>query len=140
MIAIMGSALAKKHRRNGLLTAAEYMALPDDGNRYELIHGELIESPSNLFEHGSTVAYVGGLVQRFVNKNELGRVSTRVDVVVDDTIVLCPDVAYVATNRMTIVRDHIYGSDVTLARFVKARRWTGTVPTDEALPLDATVA
>ena len=27
-----------------------------------------------------------------------------------------------------------------LARFVKARRWTGTVPTDEALPLDATVA
>ncbi|MFO0583208.1 MAG: bacteriohemerythrin [Anaeromyxobacter sp.] len=38
------------------------------------------------------------------------------------------------------LRDHIYGSDVTLARFVKARRWTGTVPTDEALPLDATVA
>lgn len=119
----MGAAVAKKHKRNGLLTSADYMALPDDGNRYELIHGELIESPSILFEHGSTVAFVGGLVQQFARDNKLGRVSSRVDIVVDDTIVLCPDVVYVSANRMGIVQDHIYGAPDLAVEITSPSNW-----------------
>ena len=35
-----------------LLTADDLMAMPDDGKRYELIRGVLIEMPPTSHEHG----------------------------------------------------------------------------------------
>ena len=49
-----------------LLTAADLLTLPDDGNRYELLRGELIIMPPPSFRHtivtGNLAVRIGGFV------------------------------------------------------------------------------
>jgi hypothetical protein len=37
-------------------TLAELHSLPDDGNRYELVHGELFVTPAPTYEHEAIAA------------------------------------------------------------------------------------
>src|SRR5213595_2959720 len=104
----MPAALAKKHRSNGLLTASQYMALPDDGNRYELVHGELLMSPSARFEHHDLIMFVGGKLQEFAKRRRLGRVGIETDVIMGKDLVLRPDICFIGKGRESIIRGHIY--------------------------------
>ena len=53
-------------------TREEVLALPDDGNRYELIDGELLVSPSPGLIHHTAVGELYLLVAPFVTKHRLG--------------------------------------------------------------------
>ncbi|MBI5763897.1 MAG: Uma2 family endonuclease [Planctomycetes bacterium] len=119
----MGAALAKKHKRNGLLTSAEYMALPDDGNRYELIHGELVMSPSSNFGHGSVALYVAGKMSDYARRKKLGRVTIETDVVIAKALVLRPDIAFVSSNQLAIIRGHIYGPPDLAVEITSPSNW-----------------
>jgi Uma2 family endonuclease len=57
-----------------LLTAEEYLALPDDGRCTELIQGRIVEmnQPGSL--HGFYCLNIGGALRDFVRANKLGRV------------------------------------------------------------------
>ena len=59
-----------------LLTADDLMALPDDGNRHELVKGELIEMPPPGVMHGIVVFAFGLLLSNFVRENNLPFVFT----------------------------------------------------------------
>ncbi len=63
------------------MTAAEYMALPDDGCRYELIHAARVMSPSALHAHGRVCMYVAAQLDEFVIRRGLGVVRMETDVV-----------------------------------------------------------
>jgi Uma2 family endonuclease len=52
-------------------TDQELMALPDDGNKYELVDGELIVSNSGL-EHGYIAVILGSALYSFVVSRKLG--------------------------------------------------------------------
>ena len=52
-------------------TDQELMALPDDGNKYELVDGELIVSNSGL-EHGYIAAILVSALYGFVVSRKLG--------------------------------------------------------------------
>src|SRR5438477_12827841 len=104
----MPAALAKKHRSNGLLTVADYMAMPDDGKRYELVHGELLMSPSAYHGHGAVTAFVTARLENFVRSRKLGSVSVEIDVVMGDKLILRPDINFVSKARNSIIRGHIY--------------------------------
>jgi Uma2 family endonuclease len=55
-------------------TRAEVLALPDDGNRYELVDGELLVSPSPSAPHQRAVTEMFRLVDPYVRAHRLGHV------------------------------------------------------------------
>lgn len=59
-----------------LLSAQELLELPDDGQRYELIAGELLAMPPTGDEHGGIGAAVTESLRMHVRANHLGVVRT----------------------------------------------------------------
>lgn len=55
-------------------TRAEVLALPDDGNRYELVDGELLVSPSPTWLHQQAVLALIRRVDPYVRHHRLGAV------------------------------------------------------------------
>jgi Uma2 family endonuclease len=53
-------------------TLAELHSLPDDGNKYELIHGELFVTPAPTDRHETIISRLARLVDRYVEANGLG--------------------------------------------------------------------
>ena len=54
-------------------TLSELHRLPDDGNRYELVHGELFVTPAPSFAHQEVVDALAALLQPYVSRHGLGR-------------------------------------------------------------------
>ena len=54
-------------------TREEVLALPDDGNRYELVDGELVVSPTPRWLHQSAVVRLTMFVFAYVERHALGR-------------------------------------------------------------------
>lgn len=55
-------------------TLEELHSLPDDGNKYELIRGELFVTPPPTDDHETILARLTRLLDRFVEANSLGHV------------------------------------------------------------------
>ena len=55
-------------------TIAELYRLPDDGNKYELVRGELFVTPPPTDEHETTAARLTRILDPYVAANELGLV------------------------------------------------------------------
>lgn len=55
-------------------TLEELHSLPDDGNKYELIDGELFVTPAPAYEHEEVAAFLGRILDRYVEAQQLGYV------------------------------------------------------------------
>jgi Uma2 family endonuclease len=87
-------------------TYAEYARLPDDGNRYEVIAGELVVTPAPRPVHQEIVARLIVHLRGFADAHGLGRVLPGpVDVLLSDDDYLQPDVVFVAAGRSGIITD-----------------------------------
>lgn len=53
-------------------TYQDYLQLPDDGNRYEIIEGELFVTPGPLNFHQFTSSELFFAIKQFVNEHHLG--------------------------------------------------------------------
>ncbi len=53
-------------------TAERAIALPDDGNRYEVLDGELFVTPSPAWGHQSVLEEIGARLRAYVNEHRLG--------------------------------------------------------------------
>lgn len=53
-------------------TLAEVHALPEDGNRYELVHGELLVTPAPTPDHQAIVAALARLILPFIIAENVG--------------------------------------------------------------------
>jgi Uma2 family endonuclease len=53
-------------------TDEEFMALPDDGHRYEVVNGELVDRGNSGMEHGGIGSFLGGLLAIYVRQQKLG--------------------------------------------------------------------
>jgi Uma2 family endonuclease len=58
--------------RQGDWTYEDYLRLPDDGNRYEVIRGVLYVTPAPNFKHQFSVAKLVSALDRFVSERGLG--------------------------------------------------------------------
>lgn len=56
---------------NHIWTDEEFMALPE-GERYELVNGELIDMGNSGMEHGSFGAFLAGSIELYVRPHKLG--------------------------------------------------------------------
>ncbi len=55
-------------------TLEELHTLPDDGNKYELVYGELFVTPPPSVAHEELVTILGRILDRYVERWNLGRV------------------------------------------------------------------
>jgi Uma2 family endonuclease len=87
-------------------TYDEYARLPDDGNRYEIVAGELCVSPSPRTAHQLSVVRLTGIFQEFTLRFGIGQIYVApVDVLLSDTNYVIPDLAFVLDVRRKIVTD-----------------------------------
>ena len=85
------------------LSYADYMKTPDD-ERYELLNGELIMSPSPREIHQYISGNMHLVLGAFVRDRSLGRVyCAPFDVVLSDMDVVQPDLLFVSTKRAAII-------------------------------------
>jgi Uma2 family endonuclease len=87
------------------LTYEDYAALPDDGHRYELIDGELVMTPAPGSAHQWVVIQLARLLLDHVERQGIGTVwISPIDVILEDSTILQPDIAYLAKDRERLMR------------------------------------
>jgi Uma2 family endonuclease len=57
-------------------TAEMVRALPDDGNRYETVHGELLVTPAPKLWHQEIVMRLSRALADYLDRNPVGHVLT----------------------------------------------------------------
>jgi len=89
-----------------LVTYEEYAAMPDDGNRYEVIEGELCVVPAPNRKHQRVLLNLLMELANFVKTHELGHMYVSpFDVVLSNINVVQPDILYVSNGRLNILTD-----------------------------------
>ena len=92
------------------LTYADYAKTPED-ERWELIAGELIMSPSPKRAHQRNQIKLGSRMSFFAEEKDLGEVYSDFDVVLSDTDTVRPDLIFIAKDRLHIVtEDNVQGA------------------------------
>ena len=87
-----------------LLTANDLLAMADDGKRYELVRGELVEMPPSGIAHGIVVDNIDWPIGAFIRRNNLDFVRTSetgIYVEQNPDTVRAADYAIIARERIT---------------------------------------
>ena len=125
------------------MTADELLVMPDDGNRYELVGGELLMAPPPGSEHGEVTMNLAAPLFQHVKKNRLGVVyaaETGFRLESDPDTVRAPDIAFVRqevidkTGRITgyrvgapdLVAEVLSPSDTFGKVEAKVKQWLET--------------
>lgn len=94
-----------------LMTRAEFERLPDDGQRHELDHGELVSMPPASDEHGDVCAEIVRVLRNFAKAHSLGRVyAGETGFLLAPDTVRVPDVAFVKQPRAELRRSFFPGA------------------------------
>ena len=89
-----------------VLTYDDYVELPNDGKRYEILAGELAVTPAPNLKHQISSANVFKIVSRHVDDNKLGiTLYAPIDLILESTSVLQPDLLFVSQARWNILTD-----------------------------------
>ncbi len=98
---------SKKH-----YTYADYVQLPDDGMRYEIIEGELFMSPAPIPLHQRVLRELVLALTQFVKKTLVGEILfAPIDVVLGDDNVVQPDILLIfKKNEKIITEKNIQGA------------------------------
>jgi Uma2 family endonuclease len=96
------------------MTTDEYLYETAESNRKrELAGGVLREPPAPYFSHQQLVLKVARMLCDHVEPRELGKVAVApVDVVLDHdrNLVVQPDVLFISTARLSIIRNQVWGA------------------------------
>lgn len=93
------------------MTYDDYCALPDDGNRYEVLEGELVVAPSPDFEHQDVIWELGARLRLYVRTHRFGRVvGAPMDVVLAPDTIVQPDILFISRENADIIRDRVWGA------------------------------
>ena len=95
---------AKKH------TYLDYEALPE-GAPYQLIKGELIMTPSPIYQHQKLLLKLAMALSAYVDKRALGQVVVSpMDVYLSENDIYQPDIIFISNERKEIIHDRIEGA------------------------------
>ena len=107
------------------MTADEYLYGTDETNRpHELAHSVVREPAAPFFSHQVLVLRIATLWRDYVEPRRLGRVAAApVDVVLDRerALIVQPDVLFVSTPRLSIVRNQVWGPPDLVAEVLSER-------------------
>lgn len=86
------------------LTYDDYVNLPEDGKRYEIIDGELYVNPSPNLKHQRVSKNLFLALNEHAAKNDLGEVFyAPCDVILSDIDVVVPDLFFITAERFAIL-------------------------------------
>jgi Uma2 family endonuclease len=117
-----------------LLTLEEFMALPDDGNKYELNEGELVIMPSAGTEHNLILNNITLIVSDYLRGKDLGRILAEASFALSrepELTIRQPDVSFVYRARLHQTKDYYDGAPELAVEVVS--------PSDHAAALDLKV-
>jgi Uma2 family endonuclease len=87
------------------LTYDDLANMPDDGNRYEVIGGELLVNPAPRRDHQEVVANLDWILQRFLRASGTGRAYTHpVDIWLGPNDIVEPDIVVIRESRLDSYR------------------------------------
>ena len=92
------------------ITAEEYLAMPEDEFKAELIDGEIVMSPRASGEHQQFTFRLAARLDDWVRSRRLGEVFQDVDVNLDEQLVYAPDVVFLSVeHKDRYRRGRLYG-------------------------------
>lgn len=86
-----------------LLTADDLLAMPEDGNRYELLRGELVSTPMSSYESSDIAAGIVTALRTYAHAGKFGRVAGADGAFIlsrDPYTVRIPDASFVRIDRL----------------------------------------
>lgn len=86
-------------------TYSEYARLPDDGNRYEVIDGEVCVTPAPGPKHQHVAANLFVTLREYVQRYNLGTLLWDVDLLFVSGQYLRPDIVFVPTSSLDGITD-----------------------------------
>lgn len=90
------------------LTYEDLLETPDDGNRYEILGGELIVSPAPTPMHQRVLARLFRLIDRFVQDKNAGELFfAPLDVRFDPHDIVEPDLLFIRRERLDIIDEKL---------------------------------
>ncbi len=94
------------------LTWRDLWRTPEDSNRYEIIEGELVVTPSPFIDHQRVLGNLNDVVRRHVRTHRLGTVLfAPVAVVLEKISAVEPDLLFVARAREALIENKaIFGA------------------------------
>lgn len=97
------------------MTADEYLALPPDGERYELVEGVVVMSPSPILRHQAVSGEIFGQLHAYLRTNPIGFAFFEVDVrlgrgVGGRDLVFRPDLVFVRRDRFAVLPAYVTGA------------------------------
>jgi len=91
-------------------TYQDYLKLPDDGKRYQIIQGKLFMAPAPSPYHQRISERIGFILGVFARKTRLGEVFyAPCDVVLSERDVVQPDILFIFRERYHIIGEHYIG-------------------------------
>ena len=82
-----------------MLTVADLEVMPDDGNRYELIEGEILLSRAPGLTHQSVSGDLFASIKNYLTQNPIGEIWATPGVVFNDFNGVVPDLVFVTAER-----------------------------------------
>ncbi|WP_456442543.1 Uma2 family endonuclease [Caldithrix abyssi] len=99
---------AKYQAKNKNLTYQDYLNLPPDDFRHQLIEGELIMTPAPTVIHQIVKSNIEKFLRKFVEEKELGLVlDAPCDVYFDEQNVLQPDIFFISRKCSHIITEDL---------------------------------
>ncbi len=95
----------RERARRRPLTAADLPSLPDDGNRYEIIGGQLIVSPSPTYRHQRVSMKLGNALDTYLTNTGAGEaMAAPMNVHLSVNDVVQPDLLVVIGDRSDLIQ------------------------------------
>ncbi len=89
-----------------VFTYQDYLDLPEDGNRFEVINGELIMVAAPNISHQFVSGNIYLALYNFVQKKQLGRILyAPADVVLSKSNVVQPDILFISKENSSIITE-----------------------------------
>ena len=89
-----------------VLTYEDYVLLPNDRNRYEILEGELTVTPAPSTKHQTASVNLLVLLSQYIKERDLGKLfHAPIDLILESTSVLQPDLLFVSKARQHIITE-----------------------------------
>jgi len=89
-----------------VLTYEDYVLLPNDRNRYEILEGELTVTPAPSTKHQTASGNLFVLLAHYIKERDLGKLFyAPIDLILESTSVLQPDLLFVSKARQHIITE-----------------------------------
>lgn len=96
----------ERERSSTKLTYADYVALPDDGLRHEIIDGEHYVTPSPATRHQRISRNLLHLIQTYLDTHPIGEIlGAPFDALLSEFDIVVPDILYLSRERVRFLTE-----------------------------------